>query len=75
MEGARASRWSAINRIGDTTKLTLDTEWPSHGSRDRQGAVPYAHICNACALDLVLRRKPGLRRQRGIAAKTRKNGA
>jgi len=39
MEGARASRWSAINRIGDTTKLTLDTEWPSHGSRDRKGAV------------------------------------
>ena len=41
MEGARASRWSAINRIGDTTKLTLDTEWPSHGSRDRQGAVGF----------------------------------
>jgi hypothetical protein len=25
-----------INRIGDTTKLTLDTEWPSHGSHDRR---------------------------------------
>jgi hypothetical protein len=38
-EPESAPRWSAINRIGDTTKLTLDTESPSHGSRDRKGAV------------------------------------
>ena len=36
MNHAGASRWSAISRLVDTTKLTLDRGRPSHGSRDQR---------------------------------------
>ena len=38
LKDAGASRWSAVNGIGDTTKkqLGLDRRRPSHGSRDQR---------------------------------------
>ena len=35
----RASRWSALNGIVETTKFALDMSRPSHGSRAREQAV------------------------------------
>ena len=39
----KASRWSAIRCVGEASyKIAIDNDGPSHGSRDRQGAVFYS---------------------------------